>query len=82
MLFRSTGLGKTELTGQIAGVTRQGDYLILQVDTLEPVRWRIRTGLNLRDMRMLIKAIIRLSILAFLACPWHWFKKAEHPGDF
>jgi hypothetical protein len=82
MLFRSTGLGKTELVGQIAGVTRQGDYLILQVDTLEPVRWRIRAGINLRDMRMLIKAIIKLSVFAFLVCPWHWIKKAEHPGDF
>ena len=82
MLFRSTGLGKTELTGKIAGVTRQGDYLILQVDTLEPVRWRIRAGMNLRDFRTLIKAIINLSIIAFLVCPWHWFKKPEHPGDF
>ena len=82
MLFRSTGLGKTELVAQIAEVTRQGDYLILHVDTLEPVRWRIRAGMNLRDFRMLIKAAIKLSIIAFVVCPWHWFKKAEHPGDF
>ena len=82
MLFRSTGLGKTELVAQIAEVTRQGDYLILHVDTLEPVRWRIRAGLNLRDLRMLIKAVLKLSILAFLVIPTHWFKKADHPGDF
>ena len=82
MLFRSTGLGKTELVAQIADVTRQGDYLILHVDTLEPVRWRIRAGLNLRDFRMLIKAILKLSIITFLVIPTHWFKKADHPGDF
>ena len=82
MLFRSTGLGKTELVAQIADITRQGDYLIMHVDTLEPVRWRIRAGLNLRDLRMLIKAILKLSILAFLVIPTHWFKKADHPGDF
>ena len=82
MLFRSTGLGKTELVAQIADVTRQGDYLILHVDTLEPVRWRIRAGLNLRDFRMLIKAILKLSIITFLVIPTRWFKKAEHPGDF
>jgi len=82
MLFRSTGLGKTELVAQIADVTRQGDYLILHVDTLEPVRWRIRAGLNLRDLRMLIRAILKLSIVAFLVVPTHWLKKAEHPGDF
>ena len=82
MLFRSTGLGKTELVAQIADVSRQGDYLILHVDTLEPVRWRIRAGLNLRDFRMLIKAVLKLSVITFLVVPTHWFKKADHPGDF
>ena len=38
MLFRSTGLGKTELKAKVNGVVRQGDYLILQVETLEPVK--------------------------------------------
>jgi len=49
MLFRSTGLGKTELVAKIAEVKRQGDYIIFYVDTLEPVRWRIRAGFNMRD---------------------------------
>jgi len=29
MLFRSTGLGKTELTGNISGLERQGDFLVI-----------------------------------------------------
>lgn len=82
MLFRSTGLGKTELVAQIADVTRQGDYLILHIDTLEPVRWRIRAAINLKDARALLKAVLKLSIFAFLVVPTHWLKKAEHPGDF
>ena len=82
MLFRSTGLGKTELVAQVADLTRQGDYLILHIDTLEPVRWRIRAGINLKDARALLKAILKLSILTFVSLPTHWFKKAEHPGDF
>jgi len=82
MLFRSTGLGKTELVAQIHHLEKKGDYLILHVDTLEPVRWRIRAGLNLRDMRMLIRAVLHPKVLAFLVCPWHWTKKADHPGEF
>jgi len=82
MLFRSTGLGKTELVAKIVDVTRQGDYLILQVDTLEPVRWRIRAGFNLRDMGTVIKFLIKPANLWFLLLPTHWFKTPEHPGDF
>lgn len=82
MLFRSTGLGKTELVAKIVDITRQGDYLILQVDTLEPVRWRIRAGFNLRDLGTVIKCLIKPAILGFILVPTHWFKKAEHPGDF
>jgi len=82
MLFRSTGLGKTELVAKISSVTRQGDYLILHVDTIEPVRWRIRAGVSLKDLRTLVMALIRLSIIKFLLIPTHWFKKPDHPGDF
>jgi len=38
MLMRSTGLGKTELRGKITGLVRQGEYLVLQVETIEPVK--------------------------------------------
>lgn len=82
MLFRSTGLGKTELVAKISDITRQGDYLILHVDTLEPVRWRIRAGINLKDLRTVIRCAIKISILMLVMLPTHWFKNAEHPGDF
>ena len=82
MLFRSTGLGKTELVAQIADLTRQGDYLILHIDTLEPVRWRIRAAINLKDARTLLKAVLKVSVLTFVLLPTRWFKKADHPGDF
>ena len=45
MLMRSTGLGKTELKGKITGLVRLGDYLILQVETTEPVKWKLRVGI-------------------------------------
>lgn len=82
MLMRSTGLGTTELVTEIIGLRRQGDYLIVEMKTLAPVRWRLRSGLCLRDFGVLIRYLIRLSIIAFFLSPWRWFKKAKHPGDF
>jgi len=82
MLFRSTGLGKTELVAKIADITRQGDYIIFHIDTLEPVRWRIRAGFSLRDLGMVIKKILNPKVIGFVLLPTNWFRKAEHPGDF
>ena len=82
MLFRSTGLGKTELVAKVADLESQGDYLILHVDTIEPVRWRIRAGISLKDAGAVLKCLFKFSILSFVLLPTHWFKKAEHPGDF
>jgi hypothetical protein len=82
MLFRSTGLGKRELIAEIVGIRSQGDYLIMEVETTEPVRWKIRGGLSWKDLRILIKETLKLSVLSFFVKPWSWFRKAEHPGDF
>ena len=82
MLFRSTGLGKRELVAEIVGIRRQGDYLIMEVETTEPVRWKIRGGLSWKDLRILIKETLKLSVLSFFVKPWSWFRNAEHPGEF
>ena len=82
MLFRSTGLGKRELVAEIVAVKRQGDYLIMEVQTTEPVRWKIRGGVTWKDLWTLIKAAMNLAVLVYLLTPSNWFKKAEHPGEF
>jgi len=82
MLMRSTGLGKAELVAEITGLKRQGDYLIMELQTLQPVRWKIRGGLSHQDLRMLIKAMAKLSVLAFFFNIRAWFKSPRHPGDF
>lgn len=83
MYFRSTGLGKTELTGSITGLERQGDYLIMHVDVTDPVKWRIRGGLAMKDLGILLKVMLKATILGFILNPKQWFnKKPEHPGDF
>lgn len=83
MYFRSTGLGKTELVGSIATLERQGDYLIMHVDVTDPVKWRIRAGLAFKDLGVLLKVMLKGSILGFILNPKQWFNKApKHPGEF
>jgi hypothetical protein len=82
MLMRSTGLGKAELVAEITGLKRQGDYLIMELQTTKPVRWKIRGGLSHKDLRILIKAMMKLSVLSFLLDLRAWFKEPTHPGDF
>ena len=83
MLFRSTGLGKTELTGNISGLERQGDFLVMYIDVTDPVKWRIRGGLAFKDLLDLLKYMFKAAVLGFILNPKQWFnKKPEHPGEF
>lgn len=83
MLFRSTGLGKTELVGRIAEMQRQGDYLIMRVDVVEPVKWRIRVALSFTDLVKVIGACAKAAIISFVLSPKQWRNKEPlHPGEF
>jgi len=82
MLFRSTGLGKTEVQCKMARVARQGDYVVFYVDTIEPIRWTIRVAFSLRDLGTTIRLMVKVSILHLALLPKNWFKRAEHPGNF
>ena len=74
MLFRSTGLGKTMLVGKVAEMKRQGNYLIMHVDTIEPVQWRIWAAMSFRDLATVGMACGKASILSFLLSPTQWFR--------
>lgn len=54
MRFRSTGLGKTELVGEIKSLERKGDYVILHLETTEPIVWQLRAGLCGPDLKRLL----------------------------
>ena len=83
MLFRSTGLGKTELVGKVDDLKRQGDYLIMYVDVTDPVKWRIRVGMGFRDLAKVMACMAKRSVVGFLLSPKQWRnKEPEHPGDF
>jgi len=83
MLFRSTGLGKTEMVADVEELKCQGDYLILKVRTTDPVVWKVRVALSFKDIAIVLKSLIKLSVIGFMLSPSQWFKKkAAHPGDF
>jgi len=80
--MRSTGLGKAELVAQIVSLRRQGDYLIMEMQTTEPVRWKMRAALCRKDLGGVLKAMLKLTVIAFLLSIKGWIRPAEHPGDF
>jgi hypothetical protein len=81
MLFRSTGLGKTELTVKASSIARQGDWLVLHLETLEPVKWKLRVAMSLPDLWSIIKALLRWSNVKLMFST-KWKTAPEHPGDF
>lgn len=82
MLFRSTGLGKTELVAKIDSIQTQGDYLILIINTTEPVRWKIRGAINYKDLMAIMVACLKISVIGWLLNVFRAFRPAKHPGDF
>ncbi|MFQ5665429.1 MAG: hypothetical protein ACE5I7_03270 [Candidatus Binatia bacterium] len=80
--MRSTGLGKAELVAEIVSMRRKGDYLIMEMQTTQPVRWKIRGGLSHRDLLMILRHMLKISILPFLLNPRAWFRQPAHPGNF
>ena len=81
MLMRSTGLGKTELRGKIVGLIRQEEYLVLQVETIEPVKWKIRVAIAKPDIWQVIKGLLKMKNLTLLLST-KWKKEPKHPGEF
>ena len=82
MLMRSTGLGATELVAEIQECKPLGDHLVLFVDTTEPVKWKIRCTLTLKDAKKLIVVCMKFSIITFVLNISRWFREPVHPGDF
>ena len=79
MRMRSTGLGKTELIGKVDDLTCVGDYLVLHVRTLEPVRWHVRAALNLGEMIKVLVLVLKPRNLIFALT--HIFKPMSKPGS-
>jgi hypothetical protein len=82
MKLRSTGLGETVLVGELDKITRKDDYLILHVNTLEPVQWHVRAAIDYNDLITMIKLILKGPVLKFLFFGIKNRKKTRHTDDF
>ena len=77
MLMRSTGLGKTELEGGFKTITSEADYLIFQMDTTSPVKWKVRVAMTLPELVSALFLVLK-SGRAWLYILSHLFKKRNH----
>jgi len=83
MRFRSTGLGKTELKGDMSSLAPAGeDLLVFSIETYEPVKWQLRAGMERKDIPKIIKGILKPSVLFHVIRTLIYLKKnPEEPED-
>jgi hypothetical protein len=55
MRVRSTGLGKTEMVCQIDKLKILDGHLLMTLQAIEPVRWRIRIVLTYKDILRIVR---------------------------
>ena len=82
MRMRSTGLGTTELVGEISDITKEGGYLVLHMNTTEPVRWHVRSAMNSREMLKIFWLMLKPSRMLFLFSRIFQNPDSDSPPDF
>lgn len=76
MRFRSSGLGKTELKGNMADLSPAGeDLLVFVIETYEPVEWRLRAGMERKDIPKILKGMLKPSVLFHVVRTLMYLKK-------
>ena len=66
MRLRSTGLGRTEVEGELLGIRRVEDVVIFFVNTTKPVKWKTRMAFQERDLRQLVWSFMSFKNLWFI----------------
>jgi len=91
MLIRSTGLGRTELEGDVKTLDVKADYIIIGMKTTEPVKWHVRVAANYSDLMTITMLLIfsfqgwKFIIVQFLKSLGRIFtrkKKFVRPDDY
>ncbi len=78
MRFRSTGLGKTILYGNVDDLLIKDGALIVSVKTTAPVLWHIRVALNQKGVWKIIRQALKLENILFVL----GLKKGNWPEEF
>ena len=81
MRIRSTGLGDTELICIGDGFSKKGDYLMMSIQTTEPVRWHVRVVLDGKDMLALMWQMTK-ALFAVAATLVFGFKAKKELPDY
>ena len=66
MKMKAEFMGTLEVTGDISKLTRQGDWLILNVKTTAPVGWNVRAAFSHRDLMSMAKFMLKPSVLLYV----------------
>jgi len=83
MRLRSTGLGRTEVEGEVVNIKKVDDLVIFFVNVTKPVKWQTRMGFQERDLKDLVLALLRPRNLSFV-CQALFFgnKNVSRTEDF
>jgi hypothetical protein len=82
MKLRSTGLGETVLQGKLEKITQVQDYLVLHVQTIDPVQWHVRAAMDYNDLLTMVKLIIKGPVLKYIFSGLRSWKNPHHTDDF
>jgi hypothetical protein len=82
MKMRSTGLGETVLLGKLDKITQVEDYLILHMQTIDPVQWHVRAALDYQDILTMAKLILKGPVLKFLVSKIKSIKNPKNTDEF
>jgi hypothetical protein len=80
MRLRSTGLGRTELEAELVRVKKVDDLVIFFANTTRPVKWQTRMGFQERDLRDLLRYLLRPRNLMFILSAL-LFRGKEYPKE-
>ena len=96
MFVRSTGLGRTLLTGRIGKVvttnivpgtlepptngTKEPMRMLMEMEILHPVHWTVRAFLDPPDLRELVKKIITNPVLILNGIKFLFMKGPKYDG--
>ena len=84
MRTRSTGLGSTELTQKFDCMEPHQDYLIIKMDTVEPVQWKVRVAATQLDVLSILNGLLKPKVVwwvtsGLIVGVFTGFKKAKNP---
>ena len=66
MRLRSTGLGATELFGDVTDMEKSMSGVLMRVKISKPVVWRVRILLQQRDLRKMVLQLLKPKNIWFM----------------